>query len=166
MAAGAAAALALVATDAAAAAETYFPLEGVAVEEGETLAGPIQACDLACCQAKCDADPKCHSISVLPGAHKCYLKDRCLTPDEPVKINKYQTWFKPCAGAPVADPTAMDPRFQSAITATPDDTIDEILRQLHAFSMLELCVRAPRPRPVPIPARGTGGPVNRERRRG
>jgi hypothetical protein len=60
-------------------ASTYEQLGGLAADEGTTVAGPIANCDLACCQRRCDAEPKCHSITLNVRAKACYLKDRCLT---------------------------------------------------------------------------------------
>ena len=72
----------------AAATPKYFPLEGCAVEEGETLSGPHRQCDVTCCRQRCDRNPRCHSFSMFGVAKVCYLKDRCIAPTDAVKVNK------------------------------------------------------------------------------
>jgi hypothetical protein len=117
-------------------ATKYVPLEGCARDEGNTLAGPFKGCDGLCCQDKCDSEPRCNSISLFSVAKVCYLKDKCITPAEPVKINKYTTWYKSCSGAENVE--AKDPRFVSAISVGADASVGEIIQQLHSYCTEEL----------------------------
>jgi len=114
---------------------SYLPLDGCAVEEGKTLAGPFRECDLLCCQEKCDKHAECNSVSIFGVAKICYLKDRCVSSTDEVKINKYTTWYKPCDGK--AD-RGSDPRFQSAIDVDETASVQEILKQIHAYCVEEL----------------------------
>lgn len=125
------------AASAASAGNKYIPLDGCAETEGDTLGDRHRNCDATCCAALCDAHPECNSFSLFGVAKICYLKTRCILPSEPVKVNKYVTWYKSCGEDPL-DIAAADPRLKSAITATDESPVGEILDQIHSYCVEEL----------------------------
>ena len=51
------------------------------------------------CKKWCDENYDCNSIAWNPPGD-CYLKEKCLTEDDPWLINKkYKSYYKPCAGS-------------------------------------------------------------------
>eukprot|EP00750_Incisomonas_marina_P027517 INCI6199.3.p1 GENE.INCI6199.3~~INCI6199.3.p1 ORF type:complete len:425 (-),score=66.20 INCI6199.3:944-2218(-) len=119
------------------AGDKYIPLDGCAENEGGTLGDRHRNCDAKCCAELCDAHPECNSFSLFGVAKICYLKTRCITPSEPVKVNKYVTWYKSCGDEPL-DIADADPRLKSAIAATEQSSVEEILSQIHSYCVQEL----------------------------
>jgi len=69
---------------------------GVVVGEGKDVGFATGTCDLECCKAKCDAEPRCNSFAHASG--NCYLKDKCVSATEKTKKSAYRTYFRqgPC----------------------------------------------------------------------
>ena len=51
------------------------------------------------CQEKCDKTNGCHSFGYCPGENRCYLFDKCITKNEPIRTNfACFTSYKSCQG--------------------------------------------------------------------
>ena len=49
------------------------------------------------CPEKCDEVEGCHSFGYCPSDRRCYLYDKCITKDEPIRTNEdCFTSYKPC----------------------------------------------------------------------
>ena len=57
-------------------ASSWNRLSQVVANEGNRIGGPIDKQDLEDCQAECDKEPRCHSVTYCKENNICYLYDK------------------------------------------------------------------------------------------
>ena len=50
------------------------------------------------CKIWCDQTDGCNSIAWNPNG-ACWMKEKCLTGNEPGRNNEFKSYYKPCAGS-------------------------------------------------------------------
>ena len=67
------------------------------LHEGNGLGGSNGRYSLDECKKWCDRTDGCNSISYRRTYKQCYLKDKCVTPNDDSKaVYDYKTYYKPC----------------------------------------------------------------------
>ena len=67
-------------------------------EEGAGIGVSFKSRTLHECQSLCDEDNDCNSIAYSLRYQICYLKDKCVTAEEPTnsKVRWYKSYYRPC----------------------------------------------------------------------
>ena len=100
-------------------AHEWVSLGALVTDEGTAIPAPATYCPEDCCRKRCDAEPKCNSISTFKGA--CFLKEKCVTADSPVKKGPpYTTHYRtgPCPRPGAVEAAAKATKEQADLKAS------------------------------------------------